>query len=130
MHGVYDRVDVFLFFLFRVGVVEAQVAAAAVIARQAEVQADRFGVAEVQVAVGLRRETCADARRIERTGQLLSGEAGLARPAALRVLSDRQVGVDDVADEIGRRSGSGGGFLAVFWHVAHGMVLGSRSPVF
>jgi phosphohistidine phosphatase SixA len=45
-HRVDDGVDVLLLFLLRIGVVEAQVAAAAVVARQAEVQADRLGVAE------------------------------------------------------------------------------------
>ncbi len=56
LDAVDDGVDVFLVFLLGIGVVEAQVAAAAVVARQAEVQADRFGVADVQVAVRLRRE--------------------------------------------------------------------------
>jgi hypothetical protein len=55
-HAVDDGVDVFLFFLGRVGVVETQVAAALIIARQPEVQADRLGVADVQVAVRLGRK--------------------------------------------------------------------------
>ena len=59
-HSVDDRVDVFGFFLFRIGVVKAQVAAATIVARQAEVQADRFGVAKVQVTVWLRRKTRTD----------------------------------------------------------------------
>jgi hypothetical protein len=57
LDAVHDGIDVFLVFLLRIGVVETQVAAALVIARQAEVQADRFRVAHVQVAVRLRRET-------------------------------------------------------------------------
>src|SRR3546814_11722109 len=46
--------------LFRSGVVEAQVAQAAELGGDAEVQADRLGVADVQVAVGLGREAGAD----------------------------------------------------------------------
>jgi len=64
MHGIDDGIDVLLFFLFRVGVVEAQVAGAAVLERQAEIEADRLGVAEVQIAVGLGREAGADPRRV------------------------------------------------------------------
>ena len=43
-------------FLARVGVVEAQVAQAAELLGDAEVQADRLGVADVQIAVRLGRE--------------------------------------------------------------------------
>ena len=52
-----DGIDVLVLLLGRVGVVVAQVALAAVLCGDAEVQADRLGVADVQVAVGLRRET-------------------------------------------------------------------------
>src|SRR5262249_8865062 len=48
--------------LLGVGVVEAEVTLAAVLLRQAEVQADRLGVADVQVAVGLGGEAGVDAR--------------------------------------------------------------------
>ena len=44
------------FFLGGVGVVEAQVAEAAEFLGEAEVEADGLGVADVQVAVGLRRK--------------------------------------------------------------------------
>ena len=44
-------------FLFGIGVVEAQVAFAAEFGGEAEVQADGFGVADVQIAVRLRGET-------------------------------------------------------------------------
>jgi hypothetical protein len=86
LDAVHDGVDVFLVFLLRIGVVEAQVAAAGVVARQAEVQADRFRVADVQVAVRLRRE------------------AGNDRRHAFAVVgAGRQVVVDDGAQEIRRR---------------------------
>jgi len=42
-----DRVDVLNVFFDRIGVVEAQVAAAAVLERHAEIEADGFGVADV-----------------------------------------------------------------------------------
>ena len=77
-HVALDRVDVFLLFLGRIGVVEAQVTAAAEFLGDPEIQADRLGVADVQVAVGLRRKP---------------GDDGLV---PLRI----QVGLDDVADEI------------------------------
>src|SRR5262249_28063623 len=55
-HGVDDRVDVLLALLRRVGVVEPEVAAAAELAGQAEVDRDRLGVANMEIAVGLGRE--------------------------------------------------------------------------
>ena len=77
-HVALDGVDIFLLFLGRVGVVEAQIAMAAEFLRDAEIQADRFGVADMQIAVRLRRKTGND--------RLM--------PA------DDQIGADDVADEI------------------------------
>src|SRR3546814_12710702 len=59
-HVVLDRLHEFGVFLRRVGVVEAQVAQAAELGGDAEVQADRLGVADVKVAVGLGREAGAD----------------------------------------------------------------------
>ena len=77
-HILLDRLRIFLAFLFRVGVVEAQVAFAVVILRQAEIQADGLGMADMQIAVRLGRE---------------------ARDDAL-VLAAGQIGIDDAADEI------------------------------
>ena len=79
-HVLLDGVDVLDLFLARVGVVEAQVALAAELRGHAEVQADGLGVADVQIAVGLRRKARVDA------------------PA---VLVGFEVVDDDVADEIG-----------------------------
>jgi hypothetical protein len=59
-----DGVDVFLLLLRRIGVIESQVADPAVLLRQPEVEADRLGVAEMQVSVWLRRKPRADRRRI------------------------------------------------------------------
>ena len=85
-HVGLDGVDVLLLLLGGVGVVEAQVAAAAELAGDAEVEADRLGVADVQVAVGLRREARHD---------------GGVPPAA-------QVVGHDVADEVAALGGDAG----------------------
>ena len=79
-----DGVHVLDVLLDRVGVVEAQVAMAAVLVRHAEIEADGLGVADVQVAVGLGRKAGDD---------LAAVDAG------------RHVGGDDLADEVdgGRR---------------------------
>ena len=81
-HVFLDRVDVFDVFLRRVGVIEPQVARAAALCRNTEVQTDRLGVADVQVPVRFRRET---------------GD----QPAV--VVPGRTVLVDDRANEIDRR---------------------------
>ena len=73
-----NRVDVLLLFLDRVGVVEAQVAAAAELLGDPEAERDRLGVAEVEVSVRLGREARHDLR-----------DSALAH-----------VGGDDLADEI------------------------------
>ena len=78
MDVVLDRVDEFLLLLHRVGVVETQIAASVEFGRDAEIQADRFGVSDMQVAVRLRRKP----------GHDLIGASGL------------KVGRDDIADEI------------------------------
>ncbi|OQA15013.1 MAG: hypothetical protein BWY63_03025 [Chloroflexi bacterium ADurb.Bin360] len=59
-HIRHDGFDVFFFFLHRVGVIEAQVEFAAVIARNAGVEADRFAVPDVEIAVRFRREAGVD----------------------------------------------------------------------
>ena len=76
----HDRVDVLLALLRGVGVVEAEVAAPAELAGDAEVEADRLGVADVEIAVRLRREARDDLA---------------AEPSGLRVRRDQ------VTDEVG-----------------------------
>ena len=56
-----DRVHVLDVFLGRIGVVEAQVARAAELLRDAEVQADGLGVPDVEIAVGLGGKSRGDA---------------------------------------------------------------------
>ena len=65
-----DRLDVFDVFRGRVGVVEAQVARAAELLRETEVDADRLGVADVQVAVRLGREPGGDAATVSLAGHV------------------------------------------------------------
>src|SRR5262249_834941 len=48
--------DIFLLLFRRIGVVEAQMAAAAELLCDAEIEGDRLGVADMQIAVGLRRK--------------------------------------------------------------------------
>ena len=74
-----DGVHVLDVLLDRVGVVEAQVAVAAVLGRHAEVEADGLGVADVQVAVGLGRKPGDDSAAVD---------------------AGRHVGGDDLADEV------------------------------
>ncbi len=78
MHCVDDRIDVFLLLFLRIGVVEAQVASATVILRKAEVEADRLGVAEVQIAIRFRWKARADRN----------------------MLAGGKVGIDNIADEV------------------------------
>ena len=60
-HVVHDGLDVLGFLFGRVGVIKTQVAAAAVLGGDAEVQADGLGVADVQIAVWLRWKARDDA---------------------------------------------------------------------
>ncbi len=77
-HVALDGVDVFLILLHRIGIVEAQMAAAAELLGDAEIEADRLGVADMEVAVGLGRK---------------AGDHGV-------VTLGREIRLDDVADEI------------------------------
>ena len=53
---LFDGLDVLLVLFDRVGVVETKVTAPVELSCHAEVQADRLGVADVQIAIGLRRK--------------------------------------------------------------------------
>ena len=59
-HVALNGVDILLLFFFGIGVVEAEVGLAAELVGHAEVDADRLGVADVQVAVGLGRKAGLD----------------------------------------------------------------------
>ena len=56
VHVGLNRIDIFLLFLGRIGVVEPQVAAPGKLLRDAEIERDRLGMADMQIAVRLRRE--------------------------------------------------------------------------
>ena len=62
-HVVFDGINIFDILFDRVGVVESQIAVAAELGGDAEVEADRLGVPDVQVAVGFGREAGDDAGR-------------------------------------------------------------------
>ena len=109
-HGLDDRVDVFLFFLGRVGVVETHVTGTTETFGKTEVEADRFGVTEMQITVGFRREARADRCRIQWAALLLRGGARLARPVTLRVLTNSQILLDHLHQEV---AGSGDFFRPV-----------------
>src|SRR6185312_15844745 len=55
-HVVHDGIDIFLLFLRRIGVVEAQRAMPAIFLSDAEIEANRLGVADMEIAVGLGRK--------------------------------------------------------------------------
>ena len=78
-HVLHDGIDVFGLFLARVGIVEAQIGLAAELVGQSEIQADGFGVAQVQIAVGL---------------------GGKARVHAASELAGLQIVEDDIANEV------------------------------
>ena len=105
-HGFENRVDVGLLFLFGVGVVEAKVAHAAVVARQPKVQADALGVTDMQIAVGLGREAGANARRIQRARGVVGCVARAAAEVAWCQCAGIQIALDLRAQEV---AGPGGG---------------------
>jgi hypothetical protein len=78
VHVGLDGVDVLLLLLGRIGVVEAQMALAGEFLGDAEIERDRLGMADMQIAVRLRRKPGDDAS----------------------VLFRIEVGLDDVADEV------------------------------
>jgi hypothetical protein len=84
---VLDRLDVLGILGGRVRVVHAQVDAPAVVAGQAEIERDGLGVPDVEVAVGLGRET---------------SDHGPDAAA-------REIGIDDVGDEVRRDAARLGG---------------------
>ena len=108
LHRVLDAVDVFGVFFFGVGVVKAQVAHATVVARQAKVDADAFGVANVQVAIGLGREAGADFCRVGLARRVVGSIAGAAGPVAAGVGAFVQIGFDDLAQKVAGFDGFGG----------------------
>ena len=96
-----DRVDVLVFFPGGIGVVEPHVATAAEVPPHPEIQADGFGVADMEISVGLRREP---------------GDDGLDAPRG-------QVAPHDVPDEVARP------LVEIGFRDAHGFGLrGVRSP--
>ena len=87
-----DGVDVLDVFLRRVRVVEPEVAGAAVVPGHAEIQADRLGMADVEIAVGLGRKARGHTPAVPARGQVL-GDDGANEIEQLLII-ERGVVVD------------------------------------
>jgi hypothetical protein len=72
IHVVFDRIDVLDIFLARIGVVETQIAPAAELGGEAKIEANRLGVADVQIAIRLRRKPSVDSALIFALLEILS----------------------------------------------------------
>ena len=83
-HVALDGFHVFDAFFLGIGVIETQIAAAVILGRQREIQADGFGVADMQVAVGFWWKACGDFAVVFMVGEVVG---------------------DDVTDEIGWNEG-------------------------
>jgi hypothetical protein len=108
---IEDRVDELLLFLFRL-VSSKRMWQTPRMLRHAEIEADRFGVPDVEVAVRLGRKTRADAGGIGRRAGVLVGLSGLSAPAARGVLPGGEILLDRLADEVGD-VGAVGGFASL-----------------
>lgn len=102
-HRVEDRIHILLVFLHRVGVVKAHVAAAPVVARQSEVEADRFRVPDMQITVGFGREAGAQCGVIvARATRALPCIRGKTCPLPSREAARGKVLLHERADEVRR----------------------------
>ena len=100
--AVHDAVNILLILLDGIGVVKAHVAGAAVVTGKAEVQTDALGMADVQIAVRLRREARANAGRVGLAlFELLGIGRGMPAPEAGQVGTAGQIVVDDVSNKVG-----------------------------
>src|SRR5262249_32560757 len=123
----HDRVDVLLAFLGRVGVVEAQIAVPVELLRHAEVEADRLGVADVEVAVGLGRKARDDLRvapALEILHHLVADEM-LGHPANPIISSSARIQSEALSD------GTRGATLVRRWlpSSSHGLVAPSGASL-
>src|SRR5699024_1973721 len=82
---VDDGVDVFVFFFFGVGVIKAQMTGTWIVAGEFEVEADAFGMSNMQIAIGLGGKTCAYACTVYPTLLLYGCRPRFARPALFSV---------------------------------------------
>ena len=99
-HRVDDGINVLLFFFSGVRVIQTQVTNATKILRQTEIQADRFGVTNMQIAIGFWWESSTDSCRIGFGLRLIRAGTGVAPPAAPGPVARRQIRFNSVADEI------------------------------
>ena len=83
VHCIENGIHIFRIFLSRVGVVKAHMAHAIKVARNAEVEANGFGMPNMQVAIGLGRKT---------------------RGHTVAVFGLCQIFSDNIADKVGGRN--------------------------
>ena len=107
LHRFQNALNKGLVLSLGVGVVQPQVAYPPIGLGQTKVQANALGVSYVQMAVGFRRKTGADGGMVLWRLGVVRGVSRAAGPAAGAVGALRQVGVDQVAQKIGR-NGVGG----------------------
>ena len=101
-----DRVDVLLAFLRGVGVVEAQVAAAAELPGHAEIDRDGLGVADVKIAVGLGRKA-RDHLAAEAAGAVVLEDDVANEVAGFRLVAHRLDGITTPSRSVDWRAAGG-----------------------
>ena len=100
-NAVFDGIDVFLIFFNRVRIVKAHMTQAAVITRQTEIQTNGFGMSDMQIPIGFRRKTRADASRVGfALGQLHGIRSRMSAPIARKIIALGQVLLDNRSNEI------------------------------
>ena len=126
VHALQDGIDEFLFFPGRVGIVKAQVASASVITGEAKIEADRFRMSDVQIAVRLRWKAGADFCLIRTAAHVIASHPWFTCPMTQGEFVRGQVRFDDVADEIGWRGRNSltcaFACLVAVWHGSFGNI--------
>jgi hypothetical protein len=101
------------------------VADAAVIIGQAEIKADAFGMADVQIAIGLGREAGANFGCVNFSCGLVRGIAGGACPFAFGIRALREIGFDDLTQKVAGLGGFRRGMAGGRWRsCCHALILG------
>src|SRR5690606_13152181 len=103
LHCLDNGTDVFVFFLFGVGVVEAQMTGTLVVERQPKIDADAFCMPYVQIAIGLGGKACAEAGCVGFAFLLGAGGPRTSCPELAGVAAVSEVAFYDRAKEVGGR---------------------------
>src|SRR5690554_4787686 len=78
-----------------------------IVAGEFEVEADAFGMSNMQIAIGLGGKTCAYACTVYPTLLLYGCRPRFARPALFSVRASRKIIVNNAANKVWNRSGTG-----------------------